>query len=341
MKDFTSLSHEELERMLLDRPRAIGGTPTSLQYVAVPLECLVPGGPLGFQVFLKVDNRYVLIQGRDERFDVVKRDHLLALQQATVFIQVQDQPRYHEHVEANLRRIVRDSGLNETEKAKIVYDSIQVVVRDLLKNPLDPRLPQRAQEASEAAVDFVLSGRKSFLSFLTGCSLDYQTYSHSVHVSMYAIGLGHRLGWPPELLSEMGAGVLIHDVGKTRVDEKILTKPGPLTEAEWDVMRRHPRWGLELVERSDGVTALMKDIVLHHHEKLDGSGYPDRLRGEQISPAVRAVTICDIFDAVTSHRPYKKALPSFDALKQIQSDMRGKIDFQLLTQFILLLQGEP
>jgi len=127
-------------------------------------------------------------------------------------------------------------------------------------------------------------------------------------------------------------GARLHDLGKIGIVDEILKKPGPLSPSEWEIMRKHTEIGEGIIKPIRSLSRLC-DIVRHHHEKLDGSGYPDGLRGDEISLLCRILSIADIFDALITDRPYRKAF-SVDAAKQELIKMKGKLDPELVDIFL-------
>jgi response regulator RpfG family c-di-GMP phosphodiesterase len=143
---------------------------------------------------------------------------------------------------------------------------------------------------------------------------DVGTESHSRRVHGYAMATAREYGITDDkALTDIGHGVLLHDIGKIGIPDAILLKPGPLTPEEWTVMRTHPEIGRRLIEKVPFLQGAVP-IVYHHHEKFDGTGYPVGLRGEEIPLGARIFTVVDAFDAMTFDRPYSKAI-SFDAAK--------------------------
>ena len=142
-------------------------------------------------------------------------------------------------------------------------------------------------------------------------SRDVGTEAHSRRVHGYALATAREYGVPEADLSDLERGVLLHDIGKIGIPDAILLKPGPLTDDEWETMRRHPEIGKRLVQAVPFLKGAVP-IIYSHHEKWDGSGYPQGLRGEAIPLGARIFTVVDAFDAMTFDRPYSKAIP-FDA----------------------------
>ena len=128
-------------------------------------------------------------------------------------------------------------------------------------------------------------------------------------------------------------GALLHDIGKMGVLDKIINKPGPLTEQEWELMRAHPVVGAQIVEKMEFLGATI-DIVRHHHESWNGKGYPDGLRGENIPYHARIVTVADSFDAMTTDRPYRKALSLDEAVNRLEEASGVQFDAALVKIFV-------
>lgn len=143
---------------------------------------------------------------------------------------------------------------------------------------------------------------------------DESTFQHSLSVGMLMGRLGDAVGLDKETVELLVLSGLLHDVGKLAIPSKILLKEGPLTDKERKVIRSHPRRGHTILKTYDNIPDLALEICLHHHELLDGSGYPLQLSGSEISTLVRISTVCDVFDALTSSRVYKRGWATVDAL---------------------------
>jgi len=162
---------------------------------------------------------------------------------------------------------------------------------------------------------------------------DEYTFSHSVNTCVLSLMVAEQCGLPDNL-EDIGLGALVHDVGKLKVPPEVLNKPGPLTEEEWQLIRRHPLAGLEIVQRSGELRAAIAEAITQHHERADGSGYPHGLRGEAIGMAARLVAVVDVYDATSSDRPYHPALPPAEAVRWILANAGRQFDLQLAHAFV-------
>lgn len=167
---------------------------------------------------------------------------------------------------------------------------------------------------------------------------DNETGMHVIRMSHFskllALAAGHSPAWAEDLLN----AAPMHDVGKIGIPDAVLRKPGPLDADEWATMRRHPEIGAEIIgEHPSGVLQLAREIALAHHEKWDGSGYPRGLAGEAIPLSARIVAIADVFDALTTRRPYKEPWPVQDALDHIAAQAGKHFDPALVALFAPLL----
>ncbi|GJE59645.1 hypothetical protein MPOCJGCO_1742 [Methylobacterium trifolii] len=162
---------------------------------------------------------------------------------------------------------------------------------------------------------------------------DMGVYQHTLSVAGYAAAFGGQIGLNRGDLHRLAKAALLHDIGKSRIPADILNKPGPLSPEEIRLMRMHPGIGADLLVAQGGFEPAILDVVRHHHEKLDGSGYPDGLAGEAVADLVRIIAVCDVFSALTERRSYRTPLTSQAALATMFR-MSGHLDPVLLNAFV-------
>jgi putative nucleotidyltransferase with HDIG domain len=170
---------------------------------------------------------------------------------------------------------------------------------------------------------------------------DAGVYEHTLSVAGFCAAFGGRIGLGRNDLARVARAALLHDLGKARIPKQIIDKPGRLDANEDRLMRRHPEIGAALLIAQGGFEAEVIDVVRHHHERLDGRGYPDRLKGKQIGDLVRIVAICDVYSALTERRSYREPAKPAEALAIMIED-KGHLDQDLLAAFApAMLACEP
>ena len=162
---------------------------------------------------------------------------------------------------------------------------------------------------------------------------DNYTYMHSVSVGALMVGLGRQIGVAADLLPELGLAGLLHDIGKVEIELDLLNKKGRLTEAEFDRLRQHAPSGHRLLLEGKA-SDIALEVTRHHHERADGSGYPDRLASEKISLYARMAAVCDVYDATTSNRPYKEPWQPAHALRKMAEWSRSQYDTRVFHAFV-------
>ncbi len=163
---------------------------------------------------------------------------------------------------------------------------------------------------------------------------DDYTYMHSVAVCGLMLALGRQMGLEGETLRLAGLGGLLHDLGKMAVPLDVLNKPGKLTDDEFTVIRTHPRKGWEVLKQANFTDEISLDIVLHHHERVDGKGYPEKISGDELTRFARMGAVCDVYDAITSDRPYKKGWAPGESIKRMAEWQGGQFDEKIFQAFV-------
>ena len=164
--------------------------------------------------------------------------------------------------------------------------------------------------------------------------LDDYTYSHSLNVSLMAIVIGKWMGFNEKQIDEIAIAGLLHDLGKTKVSQHLLSKPGKLTPEEFDEIKKHTILGFMMVEKAMNISPEIKYAILMHHEKIDGSGYPTGATENQIPLYARIIAVADIYDAMTSNRTYRDKLCPFEVIKDFEMQTYGKLDTEVLSVFL-------
>lgn len=224
----------------------------------------------------------------------------------------------------------------EMARARKVHEQAHKVVRTMMS---DVRLGRAvsledAEPVVEAITGSVLRNSGALLGLIGIKNKDDYTFLHSVSVCTLMIAFGRSLGLSGDELRQGGIGGLLHDIGKMRVPDSVLNKPGRLTDAEFEMIKRHPGDGHAVLLETPGIGPVPLDITRHHHERLDGHGYPDKLSGDAISTMARMAAIVDVYDAITADRCYHKGLPAAEALRKMWEWSADHFDQKLLQAFM-------
>ncbi len=174
----------------------------------------------------------------------------------------------------------------------------------------------------------------ALLSLVRLKNIDEYTYLHSVAVCVLMVALGKRLGLEGDMLRQAGVAGLLHDVGKMAIPSEILNKPGRLTDEEFNIIKDHPKRGWEILKTSYGVSEQALDVCLHHHERVDGNGYPNKLSGKALSLFARMGAVCDVYDAITSDRCYKPGWEPVESIRKMAEWKDGHFDEKVFHAFV-------
>lgn len=315
-------------------PRAPGDT----AFMPVQLASLRVDAVPGFDLYLRTrTGRMALYQKGDAPFRAEQRQRLRDHNVEELYIAAVDRRDCLRYLEGHLNDVLHNETVPAPQRAKILYSSASMLIEDVLADPTVGASIARAQAFVDSTVDYVFRKAEHFTDLLDIMSFDYRTYTHSVNVCIFGVALGRRLGYGQRDLNRLGAGLLLHDTGKARIDPAILAKCGQLTAAEWKIIKTHPERGVELLGQAGGVEPDSLLVVLQHHEKCSGGGYPAGLTEGQIHSFAKIAAVADVFDALTTERSYKRAVASFPALRTMQAEMADSFDRTILRELILLL----
>jgi putative nucleotidyltransferase with HDIG domain len=200
---------------------------------------------------------------------------------------------------------------------------------------------RRAHIDKALALSHAYRGTALLMSDLLEADDAYTGGEHSHGVVALALAVGDTLGLGARDRRNLEFAALLHDIGKIRVPDEIINKPGKLTEAEFEIVKRHPVDGQEMLERVGGVLAEVGIIVRHHHERWDGHGYPDRIAADAIPLGARIICVCDAYSAMTTNRPYRAALPVADAVAELERCSSSQFDPDVVVALMQTVARHP
>lgn len=244
----------------------------------------------------------------------------------------------------HLSKAVQRVGFSqETERAaQIIAQSKQAVTSMFHEARMGLALnAEDALPIVEEISNSILRNPGALISLTRLKNKDDYTYMHSVAVCALMVALARQLGLDEEHTRQAGLAGLMHDIGKMAISQEILNKPGKLTNEEYATVKNHPVEGHKLLSGGAGIGQITLDVCLHHHEKVDGSGYPDGLAAEQISLDAKMGAVCDVYDAITSNRPYKSGWEPAESLRKMAEWSAGHFDPVIFQAFVKVVGIYP
>ncbi len=235
---------------------------------------------------------------------------------------------------------VNDSLAEDIEINDVIRDDTRLKAQSVIQNVFSDLTFDRkvnikmVKDIVEEMLEEIFSNKNNIINMVKINSYDSYTFSHSVNVSVLALLMGKSLGLDRIKMSKLGTGALLHDIGKVLIPEKILSKPGKLTDSEFEIIKEHPKLGFEHLQSEMELSPLSRSVVLSHHERIDSTGYPHGMEGEGIPIFPRIVAIADVFDALTSNRVYRTRWPVHRAVDYLMAKAGTKFDNELITKFL-------
>ncbi|GAB4387869.1 MAG: HD-GYP domain-containing protein [Thermodesulfovibrionales bacterium] len=306
-------------------------------FLQIERSTLMAGSFIDFSLFVK---RGLAIEPLLEcRGREVEIGDMALPEEAEVLIRSEDMTRYKVYLNDLVRSRIADIPLQDL-KNKVIKESTKVHVKELLNDPRSGTKLKECRGAVEELIGALHESGGFVTSLLTLNKHDYYTYTHSVEVSVLAVGTAMALGMDREGdLFALGIGSLLHDLGKSQIPVEILNKPVRLTPEEFAVMKRHVLMGKKLLESSAEMPASAIHPIVEHHEKLSGEGYPAGLRGADIHLSGKIAAIADVYDAITTSRPYQRAMQPVEALMIIRGQ-DAYYDREIFEVFVKMLGNQ-
>ena len=311
------------------------------EYTAISQNALIEGTKIEFDVFLKNDvgghSRYILFCRGNQQFSAKRKEELLSKNASRLYISSKDKQKYLRYQENNLRKIVDDSSKTSLQKSGALYQVAGNITQNILEDPKSGQNIDRASAWVGNTVAHILQNENTFSSLFEVTSKDYQTYTHSINVSVIGLLFGKYLSLTPNELECLGTGLLLHDIGKSILPQDILNKDNNLTSKEFNIIKKHPKAGLDLLELMGDIDGLSLKVVIQHHENNDGTGYPYGIGGSDIHLFGHISRIVDAYDAMTSDRPFAAAMKPFATLSILKKENPLYFNEELLREFICFL----
>ena len=305
-------------------------------YVLADKRVLQIGDKLDFNLFTpNTPTSMSLFLQSHTVLDKVQQHKLRDIEQ--IYVLKKQNDKYNSFLEKYLQSILKDESISLDEKTSIIYASTRSLTKSLYENPNGLENLQHLEKIITPILENIVNNKNTIASYIKIIEYDYYTHTHCLNVSIYALSLGSKLGLDYKTLNALGSSALLHDLGKSKINYDITIKKKHLSNAEFEKMKKHTIYGYETALSIGIKDQDILDGIKHHHEKLDGSGYPDGLKDKEITLFARLIAVCDVFDALTTKRSYKEALSSVQALKIMKTSMYSHLDIKLVDTFIRML----
>lgn len=310
-------------------------------YLPVPLRDIPFEALEGLNLYLFNQGKYTLYRSRDLAISGKDVDRLIGASVDVAYVPVQDHQLYYQTLEQGLNQIVKDPLLQQEKKAEILYSTCIALVDQLYEAPPDAKQITRVENVSRSMVELVMKSESAFQHLFDVSNHDFYTATHMVNVCITMVALGHRLGLDQEDIQEIGTGALLHDIGKLFIPRDLLNTRDKLTDEQFVLIRDHVQLGYDYLQENASLSDTAMAVVLEHHERLDGSGYPNGLKGDAISLFGRMAGIIDTYEAMTSVRPYRrKSFTLNDMINVLLKDTPDKYEAELVYVFRSMLEDE-
>jgi HD-GYP domain-containing protein (c-di-GMP phosphodiesterase class II) len=303
-----------------------------LGLIPISLLTLTPGRPVPLNI-------YSWVEGAEKPHLFLASDQILEMDLAErtpdgmelrLFIESSSRSAFQEY----LQTLVNDHDYLKTLSDENRSAMVSEVVRDVLASAFKSNSTTTIVGTANVLGQHIASLISETQLSMTGLSKilyhDYGTFTHSANVALYSSLLALRMGFQEFSIEDIAVGGLLHDIGKLSIDDKILNKPGKLDDMEFRIIKKHPLQGYRLLASDANVTTCQLLMAYQHHEKMDGTGYPVGIESDEISQIGRLCAVVDVYEALTSKRPYRNAMRSEQAIEIMERDAGKHLDSEIL-----------
>lgn len=314
-------------------------TPKLEDLIAFTVSELQNGSTTDFDLYVKTANNIVLYAVGPYNWTTEEIDRLQKQGHAALYHSTKDRQKVEAYRKLKALPDI-DMSLPPHQRIINLTEVGMELTRVLYDYPLTKSSLQKAGNIADAMVQTVSEDITCVAALGRLANHDYYTYYHSARVSAYAVAIANQMSLIDEQkLKEIAVGCLLHDIGKSKIELEVINKPGRLNEAEFGMMKQHPVFGDELVKDSM-LSVVPRGIILHHHERLTGDGYPHQLTKYEILQEVRIASFADIFDALTTNRPYQISRTKFEAMDLIRFKLLESIDKDVYKAMVFILEND-
>ena len=306
------------------------------KYMPIDKSIIAMGMVCEFGIFFPCKTSTQMNCLKESGLPITDNERVVIDTERLLYVLESEYPKY-EYLQTSLLDSMESNvtkNVSFAEQTLAMYKNASEILNKLFIDPETLGNYDASKKIVNDMVGTILNDEYTIKSLMSIAAHDYYTHTHSINVAIYALSLGSFLNFTQTELSELGEAALLHDLGKSKIDAKIINKDGKLTDAEFEEVKKHPQFGYTIGLKLGIKNRKVLEGIRHHHEKMDGSGYPFKMKGENIPYYARIIGLCDVFDALTSRRSYKEPMTSFEALLLIKNNMKDHIDKNLLKKMV-------
>ncbi len=316
----------------------------SVKYLPVTLKSIRVGPFNKCEIYLKNNNNgkdnYVLYwNGGGKLFTNEKREAFIRKNVNKLFVQKNGRKQYLRFMETNMERVVEDEGTSIKEKLDVVKSVAINISSDIGAWPSEACNIERSKQWVNSVMELINISGNDYADLVYTKKPDKVLCGHSIDVTIIGLAFAYHLGMNIEELNEFGLGLFLQDIGMQTIDPLIFGKSTKLNDDEFTIIKKHSEIGFHMLQASTKVSAEACLLSLFHHENYDGSGYPYGLNGNDINYYGRISRIVDVYNALTTDRPYANALTTYEACRIMKQDMNGTFDSKILNSFVGFLKS--
>jgi HD-GYP domain-containing protein (c-di-GMP phosphodiesterase class II) len=251
-----------------------------------------------------------------------------------------DFEKYHKYLRSATKEVLKSTS-QPIVKAIAIKEGAKAVVMELMANPRSKKVVNKVKSETERLIEAISKDMGLINTMIRLGENDYYTFTHSVNVSLLCLGVGKTIGLKESQLYDLALGGILHDIGKSEIHNKLLNKPGALTDDEYVTMKQHVNASIEIFKTHEDLPKDAYYPLAQHHERLSGNGYPFGLKGDEIHLYGKISAIADFYDAMTTNRSYQNAREPFQALEFMSKEkFRTELDQKALRTLIMVLGGK-
>ncbi|MFC1541470.1 HD-GYP domain-containing protein [Candidatus Latescibacterota bacterium] len=313
-----------------------------IKYSPVKLKTIRADTLGSFSIYIKVSDNYVLYHANGEKVSQDILNKLINNNVQVVYIQKNEKDQYNEYLERNLTNVLADPAIPVKEKAEIAHHSLTNIAESLFERVPQLQTLNIYNSSVSKVTDFILGEEQAIYNLIKMSSLDFKISTHSINVGMFSLGLAKILLAKDSRydIQDAATGFFLHDIGKSIISPKTYNKITPLTYDEWRMLKQHPTQGYKIINKYNLNNDLVKTIIMQHHERSNGKGYPFGLKGDQIHICSKICALADSFEALTAYRPYRppneRKFGSFKALQKLKEEMSSEFSPDFFQKFVMM-----